>query len=266
VERLVRHYAATCFHGIGKATIAQLLDKGLVRDVADLYELTAEQLLVLDGYQARKAAAHVAAVTAAKPLPLDTLIVGLAIPLIGPKAATKLADATDGSISRLARLSEEELCELPGFGPHMAASVTQWMGKPSNQKLLSRLEKVGVLSSVTTTAESGDASQQDDVEVMSVKNNAGEVDGPLVKEEPRRPFLGMIMVLTGKFVERPLSRREVQVLVESLGGRVAVSVTRKTNLVVAGSKPGGSKISSAAKLNVAVIDETEFWRQVGKSL
>lgn len=268
----MQHYTATCVHGIGKATVSQLIASGCVRDVADLYErVTEERLLELDGYQATRAAAHVAAIAGAKGLPLQTLLVALAIPLVGPKAAERLAQAHGSSLARLAAASEEDLLGIPGFGPHMAASVVQWMAKESNQRLLARLQALDVLApppSPPTTA----AAPGDDLVDRSPSASTGDerADGEVGRgrdgDAAAAPFAGLSLVVTGKIEGRGgLTRSGVQQLVERFGGRLVSAVTGKTDLVVAGTKPGQAKLKAAAKLGVDVINEAELWRRVDRA-
>jgi DNA ligase (NAD+) len=227
------HYAsrgAMDIRGLGYERVRQLLDAGLIRDVADLYELRSDQLVELERFAKQSADQLVAAIEASKARPLSSLLFGLGIRHVGKTVAVLLARRF-GTMQALMRASDETINAVQGVGPTIAAAVVAFFAEPRNTELIARLERAGL-----TFAEPGAA--------------GGE--GPLA---------GRTYVLTGTLPT--LSRTEATALVEGAGGRVAGSVSRKTDAVVAGEE-AGSKLDRARELGVEVIDEGELLRRVGR--
>jgi DNA ligase (NAD+) len=216
---------------LGEMAVGQLVDRGLVRDFADLYGLTAGQLVALDRLAERSAANLVAAIERSKARGLARLLNGLGIRMVGERAAQVLA-ARFGSMERLAAAAPDELAHVHGIGPQIAQAVTRFFAEPANRETIARLAAAGV-----ATVE------------------AGAVEGP-------RPLDGKALVFTGSL--RTLSRDEARDLVLRLGGRVSGSVSRKTDYVVAGDEPG-SKADDARRLGVALLDEAQFLALVGRA-
>jgi DNA ligase (NAD+) len=222
-ERL-RHFAsrrAMDIEGLGDAAVEQLVDRGLVRDLADLYHLTVSELAELERFADKSAQNLVNAIQGSKGRGLARLLNGLGIRLVGERAAHLLASRF-GSLERLERASVEELSAVHGVGPQIAESVTKFFADETNHRVLRRFAKAGV----DTTEGSGD-------------------DGP-------RPLEGKTFVLTGTLPA--LTREEARELIERGGGRVTGSVSRKTDYVVVGESPG-SKADDAQRLGVKILDE-----------
>jgi DNA ligase (NAD+) len=207
--------------GVGEALVDQLVDRGLVKSVADLYQLTAAQLESLER-MGEKSAAHVLAnITRSKLNPLPRVIGALGIRFVGERTALLLAEAL-GSMDALAAASAEELQRIEEVGPKVAESVQQFFREPRNRELVERLRAAGLnFTHARTRPEGG-------------------------------PLKGMTFVLTGTLPT--LSREQAKALIEQAGGKVAGSVSRKTSYVVAGEE-AGSKLDKARTLGVAVVDE-----------
>jgi DNA ligase (NAD+) len=199
--------------------------------VADLYDLTAERLVELDRFGEQSAQQLVAAIEASKSRPLSSLLFGLGIRHVGKTVALLLARRF-GTMGALARASEEEINEVPGVGGAIAEAVIAFFGEQRNQQLVRRLERAGLNLSEPRAAAAG---------------------GPLV---------GKAYVVTGTLPT--LSRGQATELIEAAGGRVAGSVSRKTDAVVAGAEAGG-KLEKAQSLGVEIIDEAELLRRVGRT-
>jgi len=218
--------------GLGYMTILQLLERGLVKDPGDIYRLTAEDLAGLEGFAEKSIANLLEAIERSKDRPLWRLLVGLNIRHVGEHVAQVLARAF-GSIDALARASVEEIDAVPEIGPAIARSVYEWFHDPANLALLEKLRAAGVR--------------------MAEEAPAGPVE--------EGPLAGKTVVLTGTLPS--LSREEATRLAQEAGARVASSVSRKTDFVVAGENPG-SKLAKALELGVEVIDEEEFLRRIGR--
>ena len=210
---------------LGEAVVEQLVDRGLVKDFADLYRLTVAQLVELERLAEKSAGNLAAAIEGSKGRGLARLLNALGIRMVGERVARVLA-VRFGSVERLLAASEDALAETHGIGPSIAASVRKFLADESNRRVLDELGRLGVdLTERTTTA-----------------------DGP-------KPLAGKTLVITGTLAA--LGREAARELVESLGGRVTSSVTRKTDYVVVGEAPG-SKAEDARRLGVAVLDEAAF--------
>jgi DNA ligase (NAD+) len=235
-ERLL-HYAsrgAMDIRGLGEALVEQLTAKGMVRDVADLYRLDPERVAALDRMGAKSAANLQDQLEASKSRRLHHLIFGLGIRHVGERAARLLADAF-GSVARLVEASAEELEAVEEIGPKTAGAVRHFAGQTVNLELLERLRAAGV----------------------STKAAA-----PAPRAARSSPFRGKTIVITGTLPGR--TRAETKALVQSLGARVASSVSRKTDLVVAGDA-AGSKLVQAKELGIEVVDPEEFERRLAEA-
>jgi len=224
LKRSLLHYAARGameIDGLGEAVVDQLVDRGLVRDIADLYRLNAEQLVALDRMGPRSAENLTRAIAAARQRPLARVLFALGIRHVGANVARLLA-RTYPSTDALAAAEESALAEVAGIGPIIAAAVRRYFDRPETARLIARLRAAGV------RLESGPAAP------------AG---GPLS---------GLTFVLTGTLPS--MTREEVRERIEGLGGHVAGSVSARTDYVVAGENPG-SKLDRARALGVRVLDE-----------
>jgi DNA ligase (NAD+) len=232
LEGLV-HYAsrdAMDIRGLGYERVRQLLDRGLIRDVADLYELTTKQLVELERFATQSAEQLVAAIDASRLQPLSNLLFGLGIRHVG-KTVAQLLGRRFGTMAALMAASEEAINDVPGVGGAIAEAVVGFFGEPRNRRLIERLERAGL---------------------NFTEPRATEAGGVLA---------GKAYVLTGTLPT--LSRSEATDLIERAGGRVAGSVSRKTDAVVAGDDAGG-KLEKARALGVEVIDEAELLRRIGR--
>ncbi|HXF22872.1 MAG TPA: NAD-dependent DNA ligase LigA [Gemmatimonadaceae bacterium] len=216
--------------GLSYARIEQLLDADLVHDVADLYTLSADDILALDGYQKKSATALIAAIAASKSQPLSRLLTGLGIPHVGETAARLLARHF-GSLKALSSASAEQIEAIRGLGDVIAQSVASFFRDPSVRSLMTRLERAGVkLDEPTHVAASG-------------------------------ALTGQTVVITGTLPT--LSRSQAAALIEENGGRVTSSVSKATTFVLAGTEPG-SKLDKANALGVPIIDESELFNRIGQ--
>ena len=216
--------------GLSYARIEQLLDAGIVHDVADLYTLDADDLLALDGYQKKSATALIAAIEASRSQPLSRLLTGLGVPHVGETAARLLARHF-GSLKALSSASADQIEAIRGLGDVIAQSVASFFHDPSVRSLMAKLERAGVkLDEPTHVAASG-------------------------------ALAGQTVVITGTLPT--LSRSQAAALIEENGGRVTSSVSRATTFVLAGTEPG-SKLDKANALGVPIIDESELFNRIGQ--
>ena len=224
------HFAARDamdIRGLGYERVRALLDAKLVKDVADLYELTPEQLLTLEGFAEKSARQLVAAIQASKQRPLSTLLYALGIRHVGAQVARLLARHF-GTMDALRRASAEEITAIRGVGEAIAEAVVGFFAEPKNRRLLDRLEKLGVNMTEPTAAEG------------------------------RGPLAGQTYVVTGTLPS--LSRAKAIALIEAAGGHVADSVSKKTTALVVGAD-AGSKLERAKALGIPIIDEAELLRR-----
>ncbi len=214
--------------GLGIRVAEQLVAEGLIRDLADIYYLRLEDLLRLEGWKEKRARNLLQAIEESKERPLWRLITGLGIKFVGQVTAQTLA-ATFRSIERLAQASEEALLAIEGIGPKIAQSVVTWFRQPQNQKVLTKLRQAGVRMAEETPAPEA------------------------------QPLAGLTFVITGTLAT--MSREEAKTFIESLGGRVTNSVSRKTSYLIVGENPG-SKLQKARQLGVPTLSEEAFFRLV----
>jgi DNA ligase (NAD+) len=212
--------------GLGDVLINPLAANGMLRDVADLYSLTAEQIANLEGKGKKSAVKLIEQIEASKTRGLQRLLFGIDIRHVGERYAKILANEYR-SIDRVAAASVEELDDVPEIGLTVAESVHGWMREPRNIELIARLKAAGVK---TETDSSGTASLDE-------------------------RFIGKSFVLTGKLENH--TRDEAAKLIEDRGGRVSSSVSKKTDFVVAG-EDAGSKLAKAESLGVVILSESDF--------
>ncbi|MGB5391867.1 MAG: helix-hairpin-helix domain-containing protein, partial [Thermoanaerobaculia bacterium] len=210
--------------GLGDETARLLVDRGLVRQLPDLFDLKAEQLQELEGFAEKSATNLVAGIRSASRTDLARFLTGLGIPEVGAAVARQLARHFR-SIEALREADEEVLQEVDGVGPRMAEQIVGFFVEPHNEKVLDRL-----LEGRVELLEPADEEISTDLE-------------------------GLRFVLTGG-LER-LSRGEAKELLESLGAKVTAAVSSKTDYVVAGEDPG-SKLEKAEELGLQILDETAF--------
>ena len=214
--------------GLGEVLVNQLTERGLVKNVADLYKLAKNDLLQLERMGEKSAENVLAEIEDSKRLPLERVIYGLGIRFVGERTAQFLAEHF-GSLDAVMKASAEELEEVNEVGPRIAESIVEFFGDEHNRKLIGDLRKAGL----TFTGQ---------------------------KKEKGTKLAGKTFVLTGTLARR--TRDEAKKMIEDAGGRVSGSVSKKTDYVVAGSD-AGSKLDKARELGVNVIGEEELEGLVG---
>jgi DNA ligase (NAD+) len=232
--RNLEHFAsrgAMDIEGLGIKIAEQLVEAGLIKDVADLFRLKREDLLKLEGFAEKKADNLLQAIERSKANSLERLITALGIHGVGEVVAANLAQHFK-DLGALSRASLEDLEQLEGIGPNIAATIVEWFRQPRNQEILRKLKAAGVWP----------------------RREVVEVSGP-------RPLEGMTFVLTGTLPG--MRREEAKRLIERAGGKVSSSVSRKTDYVVAGEAPG-SKLRKAQELGIPILDKEGLLRLVGQ--
>ncbi len=224
--RSIMHFAgktAMDIDGLGEKIILQLVNDGLVKDVSDLYNLTAGDLIPLERFAEKSAQNIVGAIQGSKHPPFWRLINALGIRYVGEATAQVLAQHFQ-TLEALMAASKEDLLQVEGVGEQVAASLREFFDHPRNRELLRRLREAGVQEQ---------------------------------PPEPRAagPLAGKTFVFTGGLPN--LSREEAKAMVTSRGGKVSSSVSAKTDYVVAGADPG-SKLAKAKELGVTILDEAEL--------
>ena len=229
----IEHFAwrgAMDIRGLGGRTVHQLIEQGLVKDLADLYQLTPIDLSGLEGFAEKSIENMMSAIEASKRPRLDRFLWALGIEHVGDTVARLLADHY-GALEPLLEATEDNLQQIKGIGPEVADAVRRFFASPRNRKVLDRLAKAGV-------------------KPVAEKRAAGP-----------QPLAGEVVVFTGGL--EVMSRPEAQRKAEAAGAQVASGVGKKVTLVVAG--PGaGSKLEAARKLGIPVIDEAAFIRRIGE--
>ncbi|MEK7161033.1 MAG: NAD-dependent DNA ligase LigA [Patescibacteria group bacterium] len=229
-RRRLQHFVsrgAMNIEGLGPKILEQLIIEGLVRDSADLYDLTEGDLAPLERFAAKSAQNIIASIKQRRRIPLAKFLNALGILHVGEETAIDLANQF-GSLGKLAAADFETLSALPNVGPVVAQGIAKWFAEEKNKKLLKRL-------------------------TAAIK--VQRPDGPKISQTLK----GLTLVLTGELAN--FSRDQAKQLIRERGGEVASSVSTKTSLVVAGSNPG-SKFEQAKKRNVKIINEEEFLRLV----
>lgn len=216
--------------GLGVAVCEGLIQKGLAKTPADIYRLTAEELLTMEGFAAKKAEKTIAAITASKKNELGRLLFGLGIRNIGDKAAQLLA-LRFGSLEALFTVTKQELLTIDGFGETMAESVIEYFADENNVALCRDLLLLGLQ--------------------------------PWVAKQDSSALGGKTFVVTGTLPN--LSRSEVEELIGKNGGKASGSVSKKTSYLVAGEE-AGSKLTKAQSLGIPVISEKELLDMIERGL
>ena len=230
IFRSIVHFAsknAMNIDGLGPAIVQQLLDEKMIESAADLYTLSKDQLLQLEGFKEKSADNLLSSIEQSKSQPLDRVIAALGIRNIGQTAA-KLLCAHFGSLDAIRSAKVEDIAEIEGFGEIMAASVAEAFAEPAFSSL------------VDTLLERGVKMQYEQKTIEDTR------------------FSGMTFVLTGTLPT--MKRDEAKALIEAHGGKVSGSVSKKTSVLVAG-EDAGSKLTKAESLGVEVIDEAELIRR-----
>jgi len=217
--------AAADIDGVGEQLVRRLWELGLVRSLPELYRLTKDQLLSLDGFAEVSATNVIAAIEQSKQIPFRRVLFGLNIPDVGWVTAQNLARHF-GSVERLAAASQEEIMECPGIGPERAEAIAEWFADDANAALVSELDAIGLRFE----------SDEDD----------RPVEGPLT---------GRQYVVTGTLGS--MTREEARAALEALGAKVSDNVSKKTTAVFVGESPG-SKVAKAEKAGVSLRTEAEL--------
>lgn len=222
---------------LGEKVVDQLVDEGLVRDVADLYRLQRDSLVSLDRFGEKSAENLLGAIQSSRKAPLDRMLTALGIPLTGQVASRAIA-ARYGSLSTLLardpEVLENELQEIDGVGPKIAASVRNFLANESIRQVLSKLLQMGL-----------------DPQGPSVISEGSPAEGTLE---------GKVFVITGT-LSKP--RKLFEEKIQAHGGRRVGSVSSNTDYLLVGDKPGRSKTQKAAKLGISTLDERGFNELLG---
>ncbi|MFP5256450.1 MAG: NAD-dependent DNA ligase LigA [Acidimicrobiia bacterium] len=224
----IEHFAsrgAMDIEGLGEQRVRQLMDLGLVRDVADVYSIDWEVLRPLEGWGETSIRNLQEAIEASKAQPLARLLVGLNIRHLGPAGAEALA-AARGHLDRIMDAPADELAAVEGVGPVIAQAVADWFAEAPNRDVIERLRAAGV-----------------------------NFEGPPVADV-EQTLAGKVVVVTGT-LER-YNREEVEAAIKARGGKSPGSVSKKTTALVVGEGPGASKLTKATELGVPILDEAAF--------
>ncbi len=229
IKGAIEHFAsksALNIEGLGKKTVAQLVDQGLVKDLSDLFRLNREQLLTLEGFADRSSTLLLDAIARSKTVPLDRFLMGLGIRQVGQHIAKVLAKEF-GSLEAIMSADQDRFLRIREIGPEISASLVSYFCESSNRRVIEHLQALG----------------------LSI------VDTPVTHEATAAPLSGKSFVFTGGLTR--FSRDEAKALVERLGATISSSVSKKTSYVVVGEDPG-SKLEQAKKLGVIILAEEAF--------
>lgn len=236
--RLVEHYAsrpAMDIEGLGSKMAVILSEAGLVKNLADIYRLTTEDLLTLEGFAEKKAENLLRGIENSKSQTLSRLIFGLGMRHVGKTTAELIVEHFE-DLDALGQATAEELEAIEGIGPVIAQSVADWFGVARNQTLIAQLKSLGL--NLTRLAE----------------------EAPVTAEAGDSPVAAKTFVLTGTLPT--MGRSEAKTLIQRAGGKVTSSVSAKTDYVVAGEK-AGSKLTKAQDLGVEILDEAGLLELLG---
>jgi DNA ligase (NAD+) len=218
--------------GLGEETVKQLVEAGLVRDVADLYSLQKEDLLPLERMAEKSADNLLQGLQQSKSVPFERVLFAFGIRHVGETVAKLLARAL-GSLTAIRQATLEEVTAIEGMGPVIAESVTTQFQEEAFLQMLDRLVSSGLQTEVVVKAPVGDAME------------------------------GEVVVVSGVF--DTMSRDEAKATVTAHGGRLVGSISSKTTMVLAGENMGPSKLAKAQKLEIPVVGEQEFLRRIGNT-
>jgi DNA ligase (NAD+) len=216
--------------GMGEVLVDQVVDRGLVKSLADIYDLRLEQIVELERMAEKSGRKLLDNIERSRKKPLPRVLTGLGIPFVGERTAAILAE-TFGSLDQIAAADDETLQQAEEVGPKVARSIWQFFREPHNKELVERLRKAGL-----------------------------QFGHAVSRKKEALPLAGLTFVLTGTLPN--LSRDEAKARIEATGGKVTGSVSKKTHYVVAGEE-AGSKLQKARELNVPIIDEAEMLKLLG---
>lgn len=233
VSGRIQHFIsrkAMDIEGMGSETVEQFVQAGLINNIADLYDLKAEDILPLERMAEKSAQNIVAGIAASREIPFERVLFALGIRYVGETVAKKLARHFE-HIDHLMKASAEELVSVDEIGERIAQSVVEYFDKPEHQDLIARLKSAGLQFEVVQ------------------------------QEGASKSLEGLTIVISGNF-ER-FGRKEIKELIELHGGKNTGSVSGKTSMIVAGEGMGPSKRKKAEDLGVKIIDENEFAEMIG---
>jgi DNA ligase (NAD+) len=232
LETLINWTGIADIDGVGEQTIRVLWDKGLVRSLPDLYRLTKEQLLELEGFAEISATAAINAIQGSKQVPFSRVLLGLNIPGLGWVLAQNLARQV-GNVDRLMAATQEEIEATEGFGPDRAEIVVEWFADEQNRALVQELRELGLRFEI------------------------GEEDRPA-----EGPLTGSTYVITGTL--EGFSREEAAAALEERGAKVTNSVSKRTTGLVVGEEPGASKLTKAQREGLPLLTEADLLKLLGR--
>ncbi len=218
--------AAADIEGVGEQSVRRLWDLGLVRSLPDLYRLTKEQLLEVEGYGEISATNAIASIEASKEITFNRILFGLNIPDVGWVTAVNLARHFD-NVDRLLDAAQEDILEVEGIGPERAEAIAEWFSDEANRALVEELRSLGLR--------------------FEIGDELKPVEGPLT---------GNTYVITGTL--EAFTRDEAAAALEAKGAKVVNSVSGKTTGLVIGEEPGNSKLTKARKAEVPLLSEADL--------
>jgi DNA ligase (NAD+) len=231
LETLINWTGIADIDGVGEQTIRILWAKGLVRSLPDLYRLTKDQLLELEGFAEISASAAIDAIQGSVQVPFSRVLLGLNIPGVGWVLAQNLARHF-GNVDRLMAAAQEEVAEVEGYGPDRAEIVVEWFADEQNRELVRELRGLGLRFEI------------------------GEEDRPA-----EGPLTGSTYVITGTL--ESMSREEATAALEAKGAKVTGSVSKKTSGLIVGEEPGASKLTKAQREGVQLLTEADLLSLLG---
>lgn len=219
--------------GIGEEMVNDLCEKGYLKNCADIYDLTAEQIKSLYVKGDKIAEKILAGIEASKSVPYERVLYALSIPYVGETGAKKIARAS-GNIDRLMAMTEDELMAIEDVGPNIARGIIEFFADERNRSIVERLRAAGVT-----------------------------LDAPAVADVRSSDILqGKSIVISGTFNRH--SRDQYKALIEQHGGKNVGSISKKTDMVLAGENMGPAKLEKATALNIPIIDEDTFLGMIGE--
>ncbi|HEX9141103.1 MAG TPA: NAD-dependent DNA ligase LigA [Gaiellaceae bacterium] len=218
--------AAADIEGVGEQSVRRLWDLGLVRSLPDLYRLTKEQLMELEGYGEISATNAIESIQASKQVPFHRVLFGLNIPDVGWVTAQNLARHFE-SVDRLLEAKQEDILEVEGIGPERAEAIAEWFSDDANRGLVDELRQLGLR--------------------FEIGDELKPVDGPLT---------GNTYVITGTL--EAFTRDEAAAALEAKGAKVGNAVSGKTTGLIVGEEPGNSKLTKARKVEVPLLSEADL--------
>ncbi len=219
--------------GIGEEMSEVLFEQGLVKNIADIYDLKREDLLRLERFGDKSADRIMAGIEASRSVPFERVLYALSIPLVGETTSKKIAKSAK-SLDRLMAMSEEELCAIEDVGAIMARGIIEYFASPINQEIIERLRKAGLQFEIDEPDE-------------------GEMSDKLA---------GKTIVISGVFAKH--SRDEYKKIIELNGGKNAGSISKKTSFVLAGENMGPAKYEKCQALGIPIINEDQFLEMIGE--